>query len=58
MRLWLKLKYIVLIEFSQIRSRWSAGRWSDKQTAALRTEPYALRLNESLIRPLSPSGVL
>jgi len=43
-RLWLKLKYIVPIEFSQIMSRWSTGRWSIKQSAALRPKPYALRL--------------
>ena len=53
MRLWLKLKCIVLIEFSQIMSRWSAGRWSAKHSAALRPEPYTLHLHESLVRLLS-----
>ena len=44
MRLWLKLKYIVLIEFSQIVSRLNAGRWAAKHSPALRLKPCTLRL--------------
>jgi hypothetical protein len=58
MRLRLTLKYIVLIEVSQIVSRWSAGRWAAKHSSALRLKPCAVRLNESLPWPLGASGML
>jgi len=64
MRPWLTLKYIVLIECSQIMSRWSAGRWAVEAITGLFDElmphltSHIPHLNTSLIRPLVPSGVL
>jgi hypothetical protein len=58
MRLQLELKYILLVEFSQIMSRWSAGRWAAKHSSALRLKPCDVRLNYSLTWQLVASGVL